>query len=281
MFKGEGLLANKDYLAVLRRNLVNPVDEKLLAFTSDNVHTILYSDMAHLCSLSGATYEELIALFRAFGADSLEAFRDVLRPILYQSPVETIAKRSMQSIMDELFSKEISNLQELIRELDMTKLDMLTQDILSAPEVLVVCSPGTLPYACSLTNGLSKLGIKSQHLMGSMGLADYYTCHDRSSLVIGIGFNLYYKPTVFTLRSLRQAGYRIISLTDRDDSPFALLSDYYFITRRKSFDFLESYTAGMAWINLLLLNIASQDVEKNVTNLQAHHTAMQELDVLF
>lgn len=279
--KGGISLAYNDYAAVLRRNLVNPVDEKLFAFTADNLHTILYSNMDRLSMLSQASEEELHGLFRGFGADSLEEFKDVLRPILYQSPAESIAKRPMQSIMDEMFSKEISNLQDLVRELDLTKLDMLTQEILSAPEVLVVCSPGTQSYAGPLTRNLCKLGIKAQTLVGNMGLADYYGCHDRSPLVIAFGFNLYYKPSVFTLRSLRQRGFRIISVTDREDSPFALLSDYYFIIRRRSFDFLESYTAGMAWINLLLLHIASQDVERNVALLRAHSAAMQELDGLF
>ena len=102
-----------------------------------------------------------------------------------------------------------------------------------------------------------------------------------SALVIAFGIARYSKHAVLQLRNLRQRGYRIVSFTDRHDSPYVDLSDYYFFMPLNCFDFLDSYTAGMTLINALLSNIGLQDEQKLITQLRARDASLEGMDWLF
>lgn len=275
-------MANSNTKILLRNYLKGSVDEQLFDFVTENAPTILFSSMEHICRKASVSEIAFCAFLAAFGADSLQAFRDILRGVLYQETQEQgVAKRSLSSIVEELVDGEIRNLSTMTRNLDYGAMDRLTQDIMQAGEVLVLASSGAAPYGIYLTRMLNLLGIKAYTLNPSENLTSFLSSHDRSVLVISFGIARYSKQGVLQLRNLRQRGYHIVSFTDRHDSPYVDLSDYYFFMPVNCFDFLDSYTAGLTLINTLLSNIGLQDEHRLSAQLRAHDLSLEGMDWLF
>lgn len=275
-------MANTSTKTLLRGYLKGSVDQALFDFVTDNAPAVLFSSMEHICRKAGVSEGALCAFLAAFGTDSLQAFKDILRSVLYQEAQgQGVAKRPISSIVEELADGEMRNLSGAIRELDYEQLDRLTQDIVHAGDVLVLGTGGTAPYCIYLTRMLNLLGIKAQSVTPNVSILDYVSSHDRSALVIAFGIARYSKSSVLQLRSLRQRGYRIVSFTDRHDSPYVALSDYYFYMPVSCFDFLDSYTAGMTLINILLSNLGLRDEHKLTAQLRAHDASLEDMDLLF
>lgn len=275
-------MANANTKILLRSYLKGAVDEALFDFVTDNAPTVLFSSMEHICRKAGVSEVAFCAFLAAFGVDSFPAFQDILRGVLYQETQEQgVAKRSLSSIVEELVDGEIRNLSTLARNMDYEGLHRLTREILQASEVLVLGSSGAAPYALYLTRMLNLLGIKAHSINANESILGFLSSHDRSVLVIAFGIARYSKQAVLQLRNLRQRGYRIVSFTDRHDSPYVDLSDQYFFMPVNCFDFLDSYTAGLTLINALLSNIGLQDEQKLITQLRARDASLEGMDWLF
>lgn len=265
--------------ALLRNYLQRDADEKLLQFVAANAHSVLFWYPERFCEKAGVSISECADFFSAFGVPSLEAFKNILRNVLYQDMQDgVVTKRSIISITNELIETEIENLKTLAQSMDYNNLQRLTHDIAQATEVLVLGNGGTAPYAIYLTDMLNKLGIKAQR---QRGLGGFLNSHDSSTLVISFGIARYSKNSVLQLRSLRQRGYRVVGFTDRYDSPWVDLSDYCFFMPLRGFDFVDSYTAGTTLINALLLNLGLQDEQNLIAKLNTFDSSMSDMDIMF
>ena len=272
-------MESKTTQTLLRNHLLHDTDEALLQFVADNAHSILFWSVEHFCQTANISEAKLFAFYEAFGVTSPVAFKSLLRSILYQDMQELrVVKRSIKSITEELIETEIQNLRTLANSMDYSNLDRLTWDLSRASDVLVIGNGGASPYAAYLVSMLTKLGIKA-HRMDS--LAGFLNSHDTSSLIIAFGIARYSRRSVLQLRTLRQHGFRVVSFTDREDSPWVDLSDYCFLMPLRGFDFVDSYTAGITMINSLLLNIGLQDEEKLVAHLNTYDAVLEDMDIFF
>lgn len=272
-------MENNTTKVLLKDHLRQEVDERLIEFTANNAHSILYWSQERFCQMAGISEEQALAFFAAFDSPSFAAFKNLLRSVLYQDiQGQGVTKRSIGSITEELIETEIQNLRKLASDMDYEKLERLTHDLAQASSVMVMGNGGAAPYAIYLISMLNKLGIKA-YRMG--GIADFSSSHDTSTLVISFGIARYSKRSVLQLRGLRQRGYRVVGFTDRQDSPWIDLTDYCFFMPLRGFDFVDSYTAGITLINALLLNIGLQDEQKLIAQLNAHDAALEDMDVFF
>ena len=264
-------MENNTTKVLLKDHLPQEVDERLIEFTANNAHSILYWSQERFCQMAGISEEQAMDFFAAF--------KNLVRSVLYQDiQGQGVTKRSIGSITEELIETEIQNLRKLASDMDYEKLERLTRDLAQASSVMVMGNGGAAPYAIYLISMLNKLGIKA-YRMG--GIADFSSSHDTSTLVISFGIARYSKRSVLQLRGLRQRGYRVVGFTDRQDSPWIDLTDYCFFMPLRGFDFVDSYTAGITLINALLLNIGLQDEQKLIAQLNAHDAALEDMDVFF
>ena len=272
-------MENKTTEALLRSRLLREANENLLQFVAENSHSILYWSLNRFCQKASATEEESTSFFSAFGASSYADFKNILRSILYQDTRgETVTKRSIASITEELIETEIRNLKDLAQTMDYENLQRLTMDIQQATDVLVIGNGGASPYSLYLCDMLNILGVKAHRLEN---LASFFNSHDCSTLVISFGIARYSRRSVLQLRSLRQRGFRVVGFTDRYDSPWMDLSDYCFFMPLRGFDFVDSYTAGLTLINALLLNMGLQDNQQLISRLNSHDASLEDMDILF
>lgn len=271
--------------ALLQSHLQEEVDETILNYVTANAngHRVLYMSLEQLCSNANIDEEQAFTFFRAFGVNSFLAFKRLLRDCLYCEKTELgVTSRSVASIADDVLRYEMQNLTELAASLDCTMVRRLAQDIRQAGEVIAIGRGSTEPYAHNLTRLLRQLGIRAVQ-PSNQDLEDtaYLSTLDSSALVIVFGFPRYSKDAILRLKLMKQQGVRIISITDSLDSPFAFLSEYSFAIPLHSFDFTDSYGAGMAFISILSITLAVLDREKTLTRLQTRDAMIDETNMFF
>ena len=266
----------------LRSSLKGEVNEDLFRYVVENAHVIPFWSMERFCSRSGASEEQIYELMAAFGADSLNSFKTILRNVFYHETHDAgVAKRPISSIVSEMINNEKQNLNDLLRDMDYDKIDRLTREITTASEVVVIGGGGATPYSYYFNRMLSKLGIRTRRLENQHDLVTFMKLQDRSALVVAFGIARYSKDPILRVSRLRQQGYRVVAFTDRHDSPFVDLSEYYFFLPVQCFDFVDSYTAGMTLINAILLNLGLQDEKKLISQLDAYDALAEDMGLFF
>ena len=268
----------------LLRNYIKQEDninEKLFDYVAQNANQVLFFSFEQLRDVTDSSTEELFSFFQIFGMDSLESFKEILRNIIYYEatplgPVE----RPLTSIANEMILYEMRNLTEFSSRLNCEKIEQLVEDITTASKVILFGSRIGNVYANLLAGKLKKRGIDVQ-LVTEETMKDYLTIASNSDLVIAFGVPLYSKTDILQLRLLRNRSVRIVSFTDRDSSPFALLADYYFTLPINSVDFIDSLTTGMLYVNLVSLCVALQDRKQMIADMNASLATCEELGLFY
>lgn len=265
---------------LLRKHLKGDVDERLFNYVANDANNVLFYSFEQLCDRANVSQEQLHAFFRAFGVDSLNSFKEILRYVIYYDVTPLgVVKRPLTSIADEVIRYEMKNLTDYAYKLDCEMIERLAKDILSASEVVIHGCRGAKTYATIFSSLLNKLGIKVTYLHAPWDDAAYGCLNalDSSALVISFGIARYHNDDIVRMKQLRDRGIRNVSITDHADSPFALFSDYFFTFPIQSLDFLDSYTAGLTLINILVLSIGMQNEIKMITALNAADAATEDM----
>lgn len=268
---------------LLRNRLQGEVDEALLSYVIANTSSVIYMPISRFCRETQVSEEEALAFFKAFGVDGFQGFKNFLRETLYYDiDKDRVIKRSPVSIAEEIIQYEMSNLTKLSNSLDYELLDTLAREILAAPEVVVLGQRASLPFTFYLSHLLTKLGIRvfrPDHRDGAS--EDYLSTLMPGTIVIAFGMSRYHKDSVIHLNALRQKGFHTVSITDYPESPFAMLSDYHFILPIRSYDFTDSYSAGMSFISILTFCIAMYNEKQLISRLNAYDTMAEEMNFFF
>lgn len=263
----------------LRSYLLREVNEDLFRYIAENAQVIPFWSMERFCSRSGASEEQIYELMAAFGADSLSSFKAILRNVLYHESLDQgVVKRPLSSIVTEMVNNEKENLNDLVRDMDYELIDRLTQDILEASEVVLI---GADAYISHFVYMLNKLGIRARRLKSMQDILLFMSAQDRKALVIVFGIARYSKEMVLRVSRLRRYGFRIVAFTDRHDSPYVDLSEYYFFLPVRCFDFVDSFTAGLTLVNTVILNIGLRDEQKMISRLSSFNSLAEDADFYF
>lgn len=269
---------------LLRRFLKGEVDQRLFDYVAHNANNVLFYSFEQLCDRANVSQEELHAFFRAFGVDSLNAFKEFLRHIIYYEATPLgVVKRPLTSLADEVIRYEIKNLTDYANQLNCELVERLAKDILNASEVVIYGSRVARAYANTFVFLLNKLGVKAKLLNAPWDDVSYGYLNmlDQSALVVAFGVARYHNDDILRMKQLRDRGIHTVGITDHVDSPFALFSDYFLSFPIQSLDFLDSYTAGMTLVNILVLSIGMQDEQKMITSLNATDAAAEDMGLFF
>jgi len=277
-------MSESSYKILLRQHLKqhDNINEKLFDYVAQNANQVLFFSFEQLRDVTACSTEELFAFFQAFSMDSLESFKEVLRNIIYYeaTPLGTV-ERSLTSIATEMILYEMRNLTTFSAQLDCEKIERLADDILSASEVILFGSRNTgSTYASVLARKLKHHNVNVRLITNNTSNACLTAVSD-SALVIAFGVSLYSQADILQLRLLRDQNIKIVSFTDRDTSPFALLSDYYFTLPALSFDDTDSLTTGLIFTNLISLCISLRDRKKMIADMNVFLASCEDRGLFY
>ena len=271
----------KDIRGYLMRNATGPVSDRIMNYVTEHVFSVAYMNMDKLAYATESTTDEVNEFFRTLGFETFFDFKAALRESSYfEKEGGDFQRTDIKSIAEQMMRCEMQNLTEFFGELDYDMLDRLAQDVLAASEVVFIGMRVGVPYAFYAVNMLNRIGIRATRFdVRDSNYIDYIKTLDRSALVISFGFPRYHKATVISTSVMKKRGFHIVSITDSARSPVALLSDYSFVVPVHSYDFADSFTAGMLLIDLLTFRLALLDHEGTRQSINDYVQISNDVDL--
>jgi len=94
---------------------------------------------------------------------------------------------------------------------------------------------------------------------------------EKDDILIAISFPRYSKQTIESVKYAKSRGSKTIVITDTDNSPVAIVSDYKLIAQNNMFSIVDSLVAPMSVVNAILVAISIKrkiEVVSNFNNLE-------------
>ena len=266
--------------AFLTQQAAEDVNERLLEYMATHIGSVPFATVEKIAYDCQTSPEEIHQFIRSLGFETLIDFKSHLRKANYFEKKDgKLQNVDIQNIASAMMRCEMQNLTEFFNDFDYDKLDRLAEDITAASEVVLLGSRTYTIYAVYMFN---RMGIRTTHLdMRDCNILDFIATLDRSALVIPFGFARYHKQHVVSCSLLKKNGYHIVAVTDSERSPMAMLADYSFILPVHSFDFSDSFTAGMLLINMIAYRVGLLDRDSMMQNINNYERLSSEMDVLF
>lgn len=265
----------------LRAHLKEEADPRLLDLVADptTIHDLLVMSLGQFCVAANVDEGGAMAFFKAFGANSFLSFKQVVRECLYSDPAgDRSQPRSISSLASEILRCEMQNLGDFWQSLDCGGIDRLARDILAAREVWLFGQGASSVYTKAFSHILrvANIPFRVTNMPEDDLLALHRTAPQDRPLVIAFSFPRYSKQSQMRLRAIKQSQTPLVCVTDRDRSPAAAIGDYYFTLPVRSFDFTDSFCAGMTFINILAVTITTLDRERAFARMQEREIKLDE-----
>jgi DNA-binding MurR/RpiR family transcriptional regulator len=167
-------------------------------------------------------------------------------------------------VVDGLVAASQASLGRLAQGLDVEAFDRMADALAAADLVYVVGSKRAFPVASYVALALSQQGVRSL-LVDNVGSSafDQMGCVGPGSAVLAISFSPYNSITPDLVAIAREAGARIVSITDSTFSPLVALSDAWVEVVEADFAGFRSLAAslvvGMALVHAVVARRAEPD----------------------
>lgn len=176
----------------------------------------------------------------------------------------------------KILELEQSNISGTLGNIDMTTLRSVLELLIDENRKIFII--GTMKEY-SLAYYLYKQLLSSRrsvYIFRGPNIADFMCEVDSNSVCVVMDFRRYARPNIQVAKRAKAAGATVIAFTDSLFSPTALLADHQFIVATKSATMFDSYTAGMALINvimMLLISFNGGNFKDRLETMEANYSA--------
>ena len=269
---------------------LNGKQRVLAQYILSNSDKISFQNLVDIAKETGTSEATMVRFAKTLGYKGFIELKDDFQKLLLRrlSPLERFditvgPSNDRNNVIFRVFEKEIQNITEARKKLEMKKIQKIAHLVIKARRKYIVglrASEGcafllghflshVLPDIFTLTNGDTSLfeGIKDIK---------------KEDIMIAISFPRYSKPTIDALLMAKKHGTPTISITDFELSPVSQISDFHVIAPAASESFLNSYTACISIINILITTIITYiDRNKTEAMLKKLDKALAGLDFFY
>ncbi len=236
------------------------LNSSILEYIVKNNSAMTYMCSEKFCYECDCSDYELDQFVAAAGFRDYNQLKEFVKETINSVDAENGFNVSMEDtitrVAEDLVNIEMGNMLDFKQSLDKKTVLRLVEDIINAPEVVILgtrASEAVISYAVYILN---KIGIRATKLdSANTNYFDHINNIDRSALVIAVGFARYPKATIVAVNHLKRKGFKIASITDFTRSPLVSLSEYSIILKSSSREFTDSYSASMLLLNLVVITI--------------------------
>ncbi|MGC9529550.1 MAG: MurR/RpiR family transcriptional regulator [Candidatus Bipolaricaulaceae bacterium] len=252
-----GFATGKELLAAIRETHFPGKRGRVAKYILDNGVEAAFLTAAELARRAEVSEPTVIRFATDLGFPGYPALQRALQDIVQQQ-LTTVDRLSLPDrgqarppTLQALW-QDLRNLEETIRAADPPTIAQVVGRLAEADRVLVV----GLRMSAALATYMRLALKKSVPTVVSVTTADG-TFYDElvyatsQSVVVGIGFPRYARPTAEYLEAARGQGVPTVVLTDSQLSPLAPHADYLLLARCRAVSYVDSFTAPMAMIGAL------------------------------
>ena len=214
-------------------------------------------------ALDFRTYDDFRALYRDSINDQSAAYP------LSAGQVQAVARESeFDHALSAFQQASLSNINSLFDHIDREALERAVVSLKGARNVLVAGMHASQSFA-NYMHHAAAMGFRNWHLLARQNGAFFYLLEDLTpaDVVVCIAIEPCAADTVRIARRGREAGARVIGITDRRTSPLAACSDDILLTPVQSPGLFPSYVATAALIEVLAGMVVARGGSRAATNI--------------
>ncbi|HAQ41814.1 MAG TPA: hypothetical protein DCM73_13955 [Clostridiales bacterium] len=255
---------------------LNNCELKLADYIRTNYKKISFLDMTDVSKILSVEPEHIAAYANKLGFKDYEELRNIIRDFAmselsstdrFEFSLININPR-INNIKNLVINKEISNLNKLMDNFDEVAFYSILEEIIKAPEIIVVGTRSSSIIAIYAEHMLTRLGKKTWKITsGATDSLNSFSLFDDNALVLAIGFARYPKETVRIVNFFKKHNFKIVSLTDNVMSALTPLSDITFTIPCESVSITDFYATPISVINMIIILLSQIDKQGSISYL--------------
>lgn len=269
--KNAGLLSAEmvtlmENLPLRHKEVIRPVLEQPRSY-------VLLS-LRSLARRLGADPATLLRLIRSMGFERYHEFQRYLHELavahttsldIMEGParVEGLAGRIRQSL-----DHDIQNLRSLRHSLDTSRIASIARKLYEARRIVILAGDMATSLALFLEYNLAVLGLNVVAATGAGQVVHRVRQLRKRDVVIAISYRRGLRQTVDGVKQAKANGVYCVGISDSFLSPVARHADEFFPTPTEGPVFSGSYTAPMAFLNMILVGCANLRRRRNLALLR-------------
>lgn len=266
-------------------------DEKLLAdYVSNNYKKVSFLDLTDISKILSLKIELINSYCNKLGYRDYEELRKSIRDFAMSELSSTdrfeFSKINLNSrianVKNSVISKEISNLNKMIDSFDEDLFYSLLEEIIKAPEIIVVATRSSAILGYYVEHMFNKIGKKTTKITsGASYNFDNFAMFDSNALVLAIGFARYPKETIRVASFFKKYNFKVVSITDNKLSALAPLSDIVFPIPCESVSITDFYATPISLINMIIILLSQLDNDSSISYLNRFEEIAKDYGFFF
>ncbi len=255
---------------------LNDSEVKLAQYIRDNYKKISFLDMMDVSKILAIDPEHIATYVNKLGFKDYEELRNIIRDFAMSELSSTDRfefsliniNPKINNIKNIVINKEISNLNKLMENFDEVTFYSILEEIIKAPEIIVVGTRSSSIIADYIEQMFNRLGKKTTKISsGATDNFNKFSLFDDNALVLAIGFARYPKETIRIVNFFKKYNFKIVSITDNAMSALGPLSDIVFTIPCESVSMTDFYATPISVINMIIILLSQIDKEGSISYL--------------
>ena len=267
---------------------LSPQLKKCAAYILEHPSEVATLSMRGLARKVGVPPTTLNRLAKALGFDTYDEFRTLYRDSineqssgysLAEGQLRVVARESeFDHALNAFQQAAVSNINTLFDHIDRAALERAVQALTDARTVLVAGMHTSHAPADHL-HRVADMGFRNWHLLAPDSAGFFNLLEDLApdDVVVCIAVEPYAADSIRIARRAREAGARVIGITDRRTSPLAACSDDILLVSVHSPSHFPSYVSATALIEVLLGMIAARSDRSVADNIDKSKRSRREM----
>lgn len=249
---------------------LNSYELAIADYIKENYKKVSFLDMIDVSKILSIETSYIISYINKLEFRDFEEFRNTIREYSMSELKSTDRfefsliniNPKINNVKNLILEKEISNLNKLKNNFNEFTFYSMLEEIIKAPEIIVVGTRSSSIIAIYFEHMLKKIGKKTTKIIsGATEYLDNFSLFDDSTLVISIGFARYPKETIRIVNFFKKHNFKVVSITDNEMSALTPLSDIVFTIPCESISITDFYATPISVINIIIVLLSQIDTE--------------------
>ncbi len=275
-------------LLIKKSEQLTASQKRVLKYIFNNLEESVFLTASALGKKTGVSEATIIRLAQALGFSGFPTFQKDLRRH-FQERVTTVSRlekalknpEGSKSFFD-ILNLEIKNITMLTETNTIKTFETAVAQLWKARKILIIGLRSAFSLAVYLKFGLRFLGKDVSQLEPMCGdMWDQLVSLGPKNLVVAISFPRYARMTINATAYAKERHCRILSITDSLVSPLATYSDWTLTAPCQSYSYMDSFTAPMSLIHLLLTVMSLENPNQSLSAFKKLEEIWDREDVYF